>query len=167
MSLLDKVEEKEREIVNVFRRKYPVRVADLARELGLEIVSAALSPNISGLIEPSDTATSGYKIKINKFESEERQRFTAAHEIAHYLIHRQFIKNGIVDSALYRSNLSSFKETQANQLAADILMPKDLINFELSGLGGRKDAIAAEALARKFKVSVPAMKVRLGISDYA
>ena len=122
-SLLSKLTDGEREIVDRFRADIPVRVAGLAQELGLEIVLAALSPNISGMIEPSKTARNGFKVKINKFENDERQRFTAAHEIAHYLIHRDHIKNGIVDSAMYRSNLSSFKEAQANNLAADILMP--------------------------------------------
>lgn len=165
--LLDRIAPDELEIVSRYIASAPVRVAELAEALGLEIVKAPLSPNISGLIEPSETARAKFKIKVNKFERPERQRFTAAHEIAHYLLHRDYIKNGIVDSALYRSNLSSAKEVQANKLAADILMPADLVRKELIELGGKRDEIAAEALARKFKVSVPAMKVRLGINEYA
>lgn len=165
--LLDKISPAELAVVAKYRADVPVRVAALAQELGLEIVSAALSPNISGMIEPSETAASGFKIKINKFENAERQRFTAAHEIAHYLIHRDYIKNGIVDSALYRSNLSSFKEAQANKLAADIIMPADAVRKYLSQMGGEKSEANAIALASEFKVSVPAMKVRLGMGEYA
>lgn len=165
--LLDRLEPGEREIVERFVSDFPVRIAELAQSLGLEIVKSPLSPNISGMIEPSETSESGYKIKINKFEMPERQRFTAAHEIAHYLLHRDYIKNGIVDSALYRSNLSSTKEAEANRLAADLLMPRDLVLRELHELGGTRDSVAAEALAHRFKVSVPAMKVRLGINEYA
>lgn len=166
-SLLDQISPDEREIVDKYRGEVPVRVAALAQELGLEIVLAPLSPNISGMIEPSDTAKSGYKIKINKFEKEDRQRFTAAHEIAHYLIHRDYIKNGIVDSALYRSNLSSFKESQANKLAADIVMPVGAVRKALDKIGGDRSESGAITLARQFKVSLPAMKVRLGIGEYA
>jgi IrrE N-terminal-like domain len=166
-TLLSRISADELAVVRNFISEFPVRVAQLADALGLEIVKAPLSPNISGMIEPSETAPSGFKIKINKFEMPERQRFTAAHEIAHYLIHRDSIKNGIVDSALYRSNLSSAKEAEANKLAADILMPRALLLRELDELGGVRDAVSAEYLARKFKVSVPAMKVRLGINEYA
>ena len=166
-SLLDIIDPKEREIVERHRSSRPVRIASLAQDLGLEIVLAALSPNISGMIEPSDTASSGFKIKINKYEKEERQRFTAAHEVAHYLIHRDYIKNGIVDSALYRSNLSSFKEAQANKLAADIIMPAHSVREALRQLGGAKTDQNASALAIEFKVSVAAMKVRLGMGEYA
>jgi hypothetical protein len=157
------IEPHQQEILQKHVGSIPVRVGLLADELGLEVVLSALSPNISGMIEPSDTAPSGFKIRINKFEGEERQRFTIAHEIAHYLLHREHIHNGIVDNALYRSGLSSAKETQANKLAADIVMPYSKVMAELNELGGKRDAIAAEALARKFRVSSSAMRVRLGI----
>lgn len=141
----------------------PVRVGELAVDLGLEVVLAGLSPNISGLIEPSPTAAAGFIIKVNKYESDERQRFTIAHEIAHFLLHRNHIKNGVVDNVMYRSSLSSRKETEANKLAADILMPSSIVLRELNEIGGKRDEIAAVALARKFRVSTAAMKVRLGI----
>lgn len=142
----------------------PVRVGKLANDLGLEVVLSSLSPNISGLIEPSNTAKAGFVIRVNKYESDERQRFTIAHEISHFLLHRDFIQNGVVDNVMYRSSLSSKKETEANKLAADILMPRRSILEELSSLGGTRDEISAIALARKFKVSPSAMRVRLGLT---
>jgi Zn-dependent peptidase ImmA (M78 family) len=30
-----------------------------------------------------------------------RQRFTLAHEIAHYVLHRDLVENGIVDDTMY------------------------------------------------------------------
>jgi Zn-dependent peptidase ImmA (M78 family) len=59
---------------------------------------------------------------------------------------------------MYRSGLSSAEEAEANKLAAQILMPRDLIK-ELKR-SGVKDV---EGLADHLQVSVPAMKVRLGI----
>ena len=167
VNLLEEITPDERVIVDKYRAAIPVRVAALAQELGLEIVLSPLSPSVSGMIEPSETAPNGFKIKINKFENDERQRFTAAHEIAHYLLHREYIKNGIVDSALYRSNLSSFKEIQANKLAADILMPAKAVREALDQMGGERSELNAISLADEFKVSIPAMKVRLGIGEYA
>lgn len=150
-------------ILDQYTAVVPVRVGKLAIDLGLEVVLAGLSPNISGLIEPSPTAPAGFVIKVNKYESDERQRFTIAHEIGHFLLHREHIKNGVVDNVMYRSSLSSRKETEANKLAADILMPSSIVLNELSEIGGKRDEIAAVALARKFRVSTAAMKVRLGI----
>jgi IrrE N-terminal-like domain len=151
-------------IIDAHTAVIPVRVGKLAQDLGLEVVLAGLSPNISGLIEPSQTAPSGFVIKVNKYESDERQRFTIAHEIAHYLLHRDHIKNGVIDNVMYRSSLSSKKETEANKLAADILMPNTFVLSEIAQLGGKRDDVAAIALARKFRVSTAAMRVRLGIA---
>lgn len=149
----------QKEILDRYRSEIPVRIGALAAELGLDVRLSSLSPRISGLIEPSDDQS--FSIKVNKFESEERQRFTVAHEVAHFLLHRNLIKNGIVDSIMYRSALSSKHEVEANRLAADILMPYDAIEAGLKELGNVRDEATATALARKFRVSLPAMKVRL------
>src|SRR3546814_1249474 len=42
-------------------------------------------------------------------------------------LHRNLIGDGVTDDAMYRSNLSSAVEVQANRMAADILMPWHLI----------------------------------------
>jgi hypothetical protein len=142
----------------------PVPVGKLAHDLGLTVSLASLSPSISGLIEPDATAPAGFRIRVNRYESDERQRFTIAHEIAHYLLHRDHIRSGIVDNVMYRSSLSSAREAQANRLAADIIMPMRKVVEEVRRLGGIKDESTAIALAREFKVSLPAMKVRLGLN---
>jgi hypothetical protein len=158
------IDEKYRQVLDRYTGEVPVAVGRLANELGLKVTLASLSPSISGLIEPEDEAGSNFRIRINRYETDERQRFTVAHEIAHFLLHREHIRTGIVDNVMYRSSLSSKRETEANRLAADIVMPYDLVMSELEKLGGKRDDVAAAALARKFKVSVPAMKVRLGIA---
>jgi len=162
-AILDRIDPREAAIVERYVSTYPVKVGELAAELGLKVTRAPLSPKISGLIQPSDDAPAGFEIKVNKYETPERQRFTVAHEIAHYLLHRNDIGAGVVDSIMYRSNLTSRKETEANRLAADITMPADAVARELRRIGGTRDAEAASALAGVFRVSLPAMKVRLGI----
>ncbi len=123
-----------------------------------------MPPKISGLIQPSTDAPAGFEIRVNKYEMPERQRFTVAHEIAHYLLHREDIGSGVVDSIMYRSSLTSRKETEANRLAADIVMPARVVGQELDRLGGQRTDEAVEILASMFQVSVPAMKVRLGVA---
>lgn len=161
----DRIREEEAEIVRRFTSTSPVKVGELATELGLTVTRAPMAPKFSGLIRPSNETPSGFEIRVNKYDIPERQRFTVAHEIAHYLLHRNDICAGVVDNIMYRSNLTSRKETEANQLAADIVMPGDAVARELERLGGRKsdDDVVTE-MANIFRVSVPAMRVRLGVA---
>lgn len=164
MSLLvdDRVRESDAEIVKSYTASFPVKVGELANELGLKVTRSPLLPKISGLIRPCDNARAGFEICVNKYEIPERQRFTVAHEIAHYLLHRDDIGSGVVDSIMYRSTLTSRKETEANRLAADIVMPAKAVRLELERLGGLRTEDIAEELASMFRVSIPAMKIRLG-----
>lgn len=162
-NLLARVKASEAEIVRKHMREKPVRVGDLARDLGLQVTRSPLQPAISGLIKPSDQTASGFEVFVNKFEPAERQRFTVAHEIAHYLLHRADIGSGVTDTIMYRSGLSSRKEAEANQLAALIVMPPDAVDAELERLGGLNSPKVVEDLAAAFRVSVPAMKIRLSL----
>lgn len=120
---------------------------------------ATLPMNISGLIQPDEGGN--FVIKVNRFESKERQRFTIAHEIAHYLLHRDRINSGIVDSVLYRSKLSSKIEAEANKLAADIVMPNDAVFAVMNQLSRPISEDAISDLATNFEVSKQAMAIRV------
>ena len=138
----------------------PVNVVALATAFGLKVYHDDLAEGISGKIikDAAHGGPSGYSIVINSNESANRRRFTIAHEIGHYLLHRDRIGDGLVDDALYRSGLSSFDEVRANRLAADILMPFDLIEQAIKS--GTKNV---QDLAALFRVSPQAMSVRLEI----
>lgn len=143
--------------------EHPVRVGELAQKLGLDVFRSPLPPKISGMIRPKADGV-GYEIRVNKYEVPERQRFTLAHEIAHFLLHKSDIRAGVVDSVMYRSALTSRKEAEANRVAADIVMPMGAVRRELLALGGIPTEEVAKELALRFKVSLPAMRVRLGLS---
>jgi hypothetical protein len=153
----------QRDVIKEFTAEAPVKIGGMAQALGLQVFISPLATNISGLIEPVAPGSNQFRIKINKFETQERQRFTIAHEIAHFLLHRDKIANGIVDSILYRSSLSSRLEAEANRLAADLIMPAALVRQELDKFDGKRTEETAIALAQHFRVSLPAMKVRLGL----
>lgn len=79
----------------------------MAEALGLTVnMDASLPRNISGRIVRGGNGRAGYYIKVNGAHSPYRKRFTLAHEIAHHLLHRDQIGDGIEDNALYRSRLS-------------------------------------------------------------
>ena len=151
-------------MVEEYSRTIPVAVGSLAKVLGIRVVKAVMPPSISGQISPSEASESGYEIKINKYEPAERQRFTIAHELAHFILHRDLIGRGIVDNVLYRSALSSRIETEANKLAADIIMPREQLRRSLDGLPRPLSDAMVENLASEYRVSVPAMRVRLGLT---
>lgn len=153
----NRISDAELEIMKEYTTEVPVRVGALAKALGLEVVLATLPMNISGMIQPRGN---GYVIKVNRFEPKERQRFTIAHEIAHFLLHKDRILNGVTDSVLYRSRLSSALEAEANRLAADILMPREAVSGALA-LEDRIDDKTIAKLAEQFRVSSAAMQIRV------
>lgn len=55
-------------------------------------------------------------------------------------------------------------EREANQFAMELLMPTEFMKIEMAKLGhfDIEDGKAIEALAKKFKVSVPLMTLRVG-----
>lgn len=154
----------ERATIEPFLEDVPVRVAAIARALGIEVKSATLKPKISGQIQRSATSQSGYRIRVNRHESPARQRFTIAHEIGHFLLHRAYIGDGLEDNILYRSTLSDAREAEANRMAAELLMPRKSIIRSLQLHGGRATNVVAQLMAEEFEVSEAAMKVRLGLS---
>lgn len=151
------------DIVRKYTVEVPVKLGALAHELGLEVFKSTLKPDISGLIEPSATAPSGFRIRLNRHEMVERQRFTLAHEIAHFLLHRSLIGGGVVDDTLYRSSLSSTQEVEANKLAAKIIMPDELVDSEYRKLRHLPVDAAVSRMASLFRVSTPAMRIKLGV----
>jgi Zn-dependent peptidase ImmA (M78 family) len=137
----------------------PVRLAELARALGVSVKAATLAPGISGEIRPNGDG--GFIIRINRHDPPKRQRFTVAHELAHFLIHRDEIGNGIEDDVLYRSGLSDRREQQANRLAADILMPEDLLNDAREAAEEKGVGDVALYLSDQFGVSEAAMRIKV------
>jgi len=136
----------------------PVDVEKLAAQLGLLVYRSDLSTEIAGKIVRETSLLSdysGFAVHINMHDNPRRQRFTLAHEIAHYVLHRDLIGDGVTDDAMYRSKLGDIYERQANRMAADILMPAPLVRSEYR----IQPAIAP--LAQAFNVSMDAMAIRV------
>jgi IrrE N-terminal-like domain len=148
------------EILKRFQAEAPVDVKGLAGALGVNVWELhSLPPSISGKIwkDERNGGSSGFSIGVNASEPFVRKRFTVAHEIAHFLLHRNLITNELLEDTMYRG-LGGREEAQANKLAADILMPYPLINRLMAN--GLTDV---DALASLLQVSGIAMRIRLGI----
>ncbi|MCE0504187.1 ImmA/IrrE family metallo-endopeptidase [Roseivivax sp. GX 12232] len=140
----------------------PVDLEGLASSLGLKVNYAYLPAGISGELV-SDNGS--FSININAGDPPTRQRFTLAHEIGHYVRHRDLIGTGLDDDRAYRSTnqgryfntrIGPKQETEANKFAANLLMPWDLIE-EMQEAGLNRSQIAGQ-----LGVSEHAMAIRLG-----
>ena len=143
----------------------PVRVEDIIRELGIQYRNIPMPAGQSGYIEHENGR---YTITVNASESAHRQRFTAAHELAHYLLHRDLLveRGGLArhsDSLFGEfapSNppqpFSPTHEVEANKLAAQIIMPRDAVSSAFEPFLDNVDEVA-----KRFGVSRQAMAIRL------
>ncbi len=142
-------------IVEQFTETYPVDVRGLAGALGIAVVEKPFWDDISGMIECEIDGPC--RITVNEGHSETRKRFTIAHEIAHYVLHRDKIGDGVLDNALYRSEtLGERIEQQANRYAAAILMPRHQVQAAWA-----KGNHTAQALAAAFQVSPAVAEIRM------
>jgi hypothetical protein len=154
--LPEAINENAAQLIREYQSRPPVDVGGLARALGLNLWESSSLPNsVSGKLfrDATNGGPSGYSVVVRARDPFVRKRFTVAHEVAHYLLHRDLFKQELVDDALYRSGLSTKEEAEANRVAADILMPWHL----LSPVSGQP----FDQLASMFQVSEQAMRIRL------
>lgn len=151
-------------IIEKFAASAPVPVFQILDELGLGPEFRLLDDNISGWIErqPDDN----YRVAVNANHALVRQRFTAAHELGHYIYHRDLLGQGVGDTRAYRADTTPFPnsaikpmhERQANSFAANLLMPRATL-ATLQGQG----IVTPQDLADRMEVSLHAMCIRLGV----
>lgn len=116
------IEQKADEI-RKYSKTFPISVLEIANALGLSVLQFAPKENgVSGMLDRRTNT-----IYINQNDSPARKRFSVAHEIGHFVLHK---KDGAFIS--YRNNVSSLgyeiEEIEANHFAATLLMPeKDVI----------------------------------------
>ncbi len=87
-----------RERLPEFQESAPVSVMDICRDLGLRVYRVQHWPDhLSGMIRRDSArgGRSGFAIFVNADHPPVRQRFTVAHEVAHLVLHRELIGDGI------------------------------------------------------------------------
>ena len=148
-----------------------IDVKKVATQLGITLSLYDFGDDISGvLLRDGEKTTIGYSSQTGL----QRQRFTIAHEIGHYVLDHQ--RHGVfVDTpekyfTLFRDAKSAtgedVQEREANAFAASLLMPRNLLieaatDFYRSGITREENYDLVEPLARRFYVSKLAMSIRL------
>jgi Zn-dependent peptidase ImmA (M78 family) len=129
----------------------PVDPVKIARVLGIDVVNAQLDPNMSGALlkEPGRDPT----IFLNAQDSRNRQRFSCAHEIGHFVKRKD--NPDQYEYVDFRGQLAGLgvdpDERFANGFAAYLLMPEKNVR-EL-----QKQGLDETAMALRFGVSQDAM----------
>jgi hypothetical protein len=138
----------------------PVPLRDVVSALNLEVVQTAGEPfSCEAALEP---VGDGHRIVLRGASSERRRRFTIAHEIGHFVLHPHRVapQRGGRGNAAWQA-----QEREADQFAAELLMPEDLVREAVLRYG-----LDADRLADSFDVSRQAMQARLkrlGLAGHA
>ena len=140
----------------------PLDVTGVAKKLGIRIKRVSMKHDLSGILY-KDEENNLWILHVNKEHHPNRQRYTIAHELGHFCLHRHF-KHVFEDKIFFRGGESSKMEWQANDFASAILMPEHEFRDTLKE-GKRK----IDELAKKFQVSTLALRIRaknLGMSGH-
>ena len=184
------IKEKEKKIIDQWIKDYnsnqkisdqiPVKIIEKIKEHNIELNEHCLDlhDDVLGEIKKENGK---YKINIQGNDFSFRRRFTMAHELGHFVKHKDLIDedgldDGLSYKTLYRKNLkiSSQQETEANNYAIDMLVPKELIISIVKELNKIKEIPSIidengeannlnliEYLSNRFEVSKIALGFRL------
>ena len=142
----------------------PVDVEALAKSENVQVEYVDFGDEISGVLVKSGEQS---VIGVNARQSRSRQRFTIAHELGHAQLHssrelfvdREFVVHFRDDNS---STGNDPLEVEANQFAAELLMPEGKVrelfashHFDID------DENSLRSMAAEFAVSATAMAIRL------
>jgi len=168
------IEEKAEEILRVTGQKSaPIDILKCAKYLGVEVEEAELEEDIFGLLVIKNKLP--LIIVNSKGHNDNRQRFTIAHELGHFLLHSRdtsfFIDKGEILTCRRTSdnNFEEAKEKEANDFAVSILLPDRLIEREALSAPQESRFNILPYLSNKFQVDESPLGIKLshlGLLEY-
>ena len=140
--------------------KVPVDIVKIANNYDINVYKGDLDKKISGAIRFFDNK---FQILVNENDAKIRQRFTIAHELGHYFLHKETLEKNqlLIDAIMYKTydtelNANKDEEKDADYFAGALLMNEILLRKIRNGN-------TITELAEIFDVSVSAMTVRLDV----
>jgi Zn-dependent peptidase ImmA (M78 family) len=146
------------------REKGYVDVVKIANDLDISVFTTQGDDDFNARIV-YDRDVNKFKLYVNENHNVERQRFSVAHELAHFILHKAELR----ELGKLNREGDSVIEEQADKLAAEILIPKELVSRFFSSEGLDSDILNKKmvlSVANKFRVSKSMAVVRLRELDY-
>jgi len=144
-------------ILNMFGIKIPpIDVFDVAKKLGFEVIPYDFPEQTSGVMMIEDGIQA---IGVNENHALVRQRFSVAHELGHYLFGHDDFAGGnktFVDGSYNYADPQNRQELEANEFAAELLMPENMLRNDFSRFG-----LNVDKLSELYQVSKQAMWIQL------
>ncbi len=120
---------------------------------GVRLQYVNMDSTLSGSLSKQDDI---WLIRINKVHSKTRQRFSIAHELGHFIYHKDDEKE-FVDTTFFRGLNSDNLEYTANKFASELLMPEEQVRLLID----KQNVRSVAELAARFGVSSAAMLYRV------
>ena len=152
-------------------QRFPVDVASVAKEISrlkfpddpITLVKGRSLPGFEGGMKKAPPGKIGWGIFYNTaIKSKGRINFTLGHEFGHYLLHRIDYPNGFMcsteDMASWDSEYGRL-ESQANEFAANLLMPLDDFRVQVADRVAPKLDVIGDC-ADRYEVSLIAAILR-------
>ena len=165
-----------REVLDAFGMEIPVDVEAIAERLGYPVRWRAMPEGYRGGIE----GDAGYRMLVlnrdHPFRSDAERRWVIAEELAHAVLGHTTLaaSESAAREAYMKEDSRRIGETEARTFAAELLMPaaevrrtfarEQSIILRALGSGQRAQAVKTVVadLAREFRVSQQALRIRLG-----
>jgi Zn-dependent peptidase ImmA (M78 family) len=114
--------------------KPPVPIFSLVRNYGITVKEANLPDTVAGILDSEKQI-----IYLNQEDSLKRKNFSLAHELGHFLLHAKALEKDPKIGIFYRKPLgrkgTSASEHTANQFAANLLVPFEMLEVVLENYG--------------------------------
>lgn len=161
---MEKLIEEVKKILNLHDKVFEIATA--LGNTGFIISLLDLPDNLSGAVACDDSYKEKYGskrlIQINKNESIKHQRFTMAHELAHYIFDYDGTSKYYSEYNLLPEKQMDKREKRANRFAAALLMPSNDFIHSYKSLedSGFDRNLILELLSNEFYVSRKAVLLR-------
>lgn len=136
-----------------------IRIEAIAQYCGATVVYARLDGCAARIIGRGDCAI----ITVDSAASRERQRFSAAHDLGHWMHDRGRIALACTDDRIARGWKEDDPERRANRYAVGVLLPERLFKPHARGVPPTFDGV--RRLGAVFETSITATAVRLVEND--
>jgi Zn-dependent peptidase ImmA (M78 family) len=138
----------------------PIDVVKLTDLLGIVIRYEPMDGDDSGSLS-CGKKSGKWIMKVNSLHHFNRQRFTIAHELAHFICHRH-LNDFFSDTVFFRNGEQNRLEVEANQFAARLLMPEKYFRRYI-----KESSNVVSDISEHFGVSSMAVRIRAKQLNYS